>query len=170
MEGSPASARLARGHGLDVYEGDVCYLPLPSAHFGFATALNALERADDDRAAAAEIARVLSPGGTALITVPSDMALWSAHDVSLGRVRRYGRSALAEVVEAAGLLVDRIWSRNVLLRPLVRWRRHRHAYYGLDRPCTAVNAGLRALAAVERHLPVKALPGVTLFVRAHRPV
>jgi energy-converting hydrogenase Eha subunit C len=32
-----------------------------------------------------------------------------------------------------------------------------------------VNAGLMAVIAAERYLPVKSLPGVTLFLRARRP-
>ncbi|MFC6884342.1 MULTISPECIES: class I SAM-dependent methyltransferase [Actinomadura] len=170
VDGSPAAVRLARARGVEAYEGDAAYLPLPSGHFDFAMALDVLEHVEDDRAAAAEMARVLRPGGTALVSVACDLSLWSAHDVVLGRVRRYSRRALAEVIEGAGLLVDRMWSWNVLLRPFVRWRRHRAAGWGLERFHPAVNAGLRAVATLERHLPVKQLPGVTLFARAHRPV
>ena len=32
-----------------------------------------------------------------------------------------------------------------------------------------VNLGLRTVVAAERHLPVQALPGVSLMLRAHRP-
>ena len=32
-----------------------------------------------------------------------------------------------------------------------------------------VNTGLKAIIAAERYLPVRTLPGVTLFLRARRP-
>ncbi|MFC6931882.1 class I SAM-dependent methyltransferase [Actinomadura yumaensis] len=99
VDGSPAAVRLARARGVEAYEGDAAYLPLPSGHFDFAMALDVLEHVEDDRAAAAEMARVLRPGGTALVSVACDLSLWSAHDVVLGRVRRYSRRALAEVIE-----------------------------------------------------------------------
>ena len=44
------------------------------------TAFDILEHIEEDYLATAEITRVLRPGGTALIAVPADMALWSAHD------------------------------------------------------------------------------------------
>ena len=62
------------------------------------TAFDVLEHIDEDYLVAAEIARVLRPGGTALIAVPCDMALWSAHDEPVGHVRRYSRVGLTEVL------------------------------------------------------------------------
>ena len=84
---------------------------------GLVTAFDVLEHIDEDYLAAAEIARVLQPGGTALIAVPCDMALWSAHDDAVGHVRRYARSELASLIQKAGLTVEQMWSWNVLLRP-----------------------------------------------------
>ncbi|WP_433329209.1 class I SAM-dependent methyltransferase [Spirillospora sp. CA-294931] len=169
IAGSAVDTCLSRG--LAAYEGDARYLPLPSGVYDLALAMNVLEHIDDHRAAAAEIARVLRPGGEALIAVPADMALWSARDVALGRVRRYDRPALGALVEGAGLRLDRLWSWNVLLRPVVRWRRHRAACpEDLAHVRPAVNEGLRLLSALERRLPLKSWPGVTLIAHAHLPV
>ena len=74
-----------------------------------------LEHIDEDYLAAAEMARVLQPGGTALIAVPCDMALWSAHDDAVGHMRRYSRPELTSLIQKAGLTVERMWSWNVLL-------------------------------------------------------
>ncbi|HEX2314096.1 MAG TPA: class I SAM-dependent methyltransferase [Thermomonospora sp.] len=169
IDGSPAAVELARLRGIDAYHGDACYLPLSTGDFDLVMALDLLQHIPDDRTAAGEIARVLRPGGTALVSVPSDLALWSARDVMLGHVRRYSRETLRELVEGAGLRVDRMWSWNVLLRPLVKLRRHRATPRDSERLHPAVNATLRAVSAVERRLPVRGLPGTTLFVRAHRP-
>ncbi|MFA1549075.1 class I SAM-dependent methyltransferase [Actinomadura chokoriensis] len=167
---SPDAVALARAHGVEAYEGDARFLPLPPCEYDLALALHVLEHVEDDARAAAEITRVLRPGGIALVSVPCDMALWSAHDVALGRVRRYTRRALVELVEGAGLVVEAVWSRGVLLRPLLRRLRHRTARREDLAPLHPLaNEALRAYAALERRLPVSGWPGVWLFARARRP-
>ncbi|MEU8795946.1 class I SAM-dependent methyltransferase [Spirillospora sp. NPDC048819] len=167
---SPDAVALARAHGVEAYEGDARYLPLPQCHYDLALALDVLEHIEDDERAAAEITRVLKPGGTALVSVPCDMALWSAHDVALGRVRRYTRRTLAELVEGAGLLLERVWSRGVLLRPFLRRLRHRTARREDLAPLHPfTNEALRVTAALERRLPLCSWPGAWLFARARRP-
>ncbi|MFC7479995.1 class I SAM-dependent methyltransferase [Luedemannella flava] len=134
-------------------------------------ALDVLEHIDDDARAAAEIDRVLRPGGTLIASVPCDMRLWSPHDVALGHVRRYTRESLSTLVQSSGLVIDRLWSWNVLLRPVVSVRRRRMSDAGtseLEELPFLVNAGLTAIVLAERYLPVKSLPGVSLFVRATR--
>ncbi|MFF5258819.1 methyltransferase domain-containing protein [Actinomadura viridis] len=166
---SETAVNLCLERGIDAHRGDACFLPLPSGEYDLAVALNVLEHVEDDRAAAGEIARVLRPGGSALVAVPCDMRLWSAHDVALGRVRRYSRSALTGLLEEAGLFVEQVWSWNVLIRPLVRWRRHRAPHCeDMARLHPFMNETLRLVTALERHLPVKSWPGVTLFARASR--
>jgi SAM-dependent methyltransferase len=170
IDSATTAVDLCLSQGIEAYHGDARFLPLPSRGQDLALAFNVLEHIDDDRAAAAEIARVLRPGGTALVAVPCDMSLWSAHDVTLGRVRRYSRRTLVDVLEGSGLVVERLWSWNVLLRPLVRARRH-HIPHREDmthlRPVASET--LRLITRLERHLPVKSWPGVTLFARASRP-
>mgnify|MGYP001474535352 CR=1 FL=1 len=170
IDSSEAAVGLCRSQGIDAYHGDACFLPLPSGDRDLALALNVLEHIEDDRSAAAEIARVLRPGGTALVAVPSDMALWSAHDVALGRVRRYSRRGLTDLLEEAGLAVERLWSWNVLLRPVVRLSRHRTRHCeDMAHVHPYLNELLHLVTALERVLPVRSWPGVTLFARARRP-
>ncbi|SBT45523.1 class I SAM-dependent methyltransferase [Micromonospora auratinigra] len=169
LEYSAAGAGVARERGLDVIRADARHLPLPSATLGLAVAFDILEHFDEDHLAAAELRRVLRPDGTALIAVPADLRLWSAHDVAVGHVRRYDRAGLRAVVEKAGLVVDELWSWNVLLRPVAAWRRRRATGSDLAAPHPLVNLGLRAVVTAERHLPVRGLPGVSLMLRAHRP-
>lgn len=169
LEYSAEGAGVARERGLDVIRADARHLPVPSAGLDLVVAFDILEHFDEDHLAAAEIRRVLRPGGTALIAVPADMRLWSAHDVAVGHVRRYERDGLRAVVAKAGLALDELWSWNVLLRPVAAWRRRRSTGSDLDELHPLVNLGLRTVVAAERHLPVKALPGVSLMLRAHRP-
>jgi SAM-dependent methyltransferase len=169
LEYSDSVADVARARGISAIRADARHLPLDSASCGLVTAFDILEHIDEDYLAAAEIARVLRPGGTALIAVPCDMALWSAHDDEVGHVRRYSRPGLVEVIEKAELTVEQVWSWNVLLRPVVALRRKSSTGSDLSAVPPLVNAALTSIIVAERYLPVRSLPGVSLFLRARRP-
>src|SRR5215467_6192263 len=123
LEYSDSVADVAKARGISAIRADARFLPLDTASCGLVTAFDILEHIDEDYLAAAEIARVLRRGGTTLIAVPCDMALWSAHDDAVGHVRRYSRPELARLVQKAGLTMEKMWSWNVLLRPVVALRR-----------------------------------------------
>ncbi|GAA3151665.1 class I SAM-dependent methyltransferase [Planomonospora alba] len=166
---SETGVDIARARGLNAIRADARDLPLDSGVCDLAVAFDMLEHIDEDHLAAAEIARVLRSGGTALIAVPCDMALWSAHDEASGHYRRYDRRTLTELMEKAGLVVDELWSWNVLLRPVVALRRRTSTGCDVADVPALVNAALTAVVRAERHLPVRSLPGVSLMLRAHRP-
>ena len=168
LEYSEGAAGVARTRGIAVGRADARQIPLGSGTCGLVTAFDVLEHIDEDYLAAAEIARVLQPGGTALIAVPCDMALWSAHDEAVGHVRRYSRPGLTSLIEKAGLTIDAVWSWNVLLRPAVALRRKSSEGSDLGKVSPLVNGVLTTIITAERYLPVRSLPGVSLVVRAHR--
>jgi SAM-dependent methyltransferase len=169
LEYSDSVADVARARGISASRADARELPVRSGSCGLVTAFDVLEHIDEDYLAAAEIARVLQPGGTALIAVPCDMALWSAHDEAVGHVRRYSRSELAGLIQKAGLCLEKMWSWNVLLRPVVAMRRKSSAGSDLEEVSPIANTLLTAVIVTERYLPVKSLPGVSLIARARRP-
>jgi SAM-dependent methyltransferase len=169
LEYAPTAAAFARERGLDVLRADAREMPLRTGSLDLVTAFDVLEHIEEDYLAAAEITRVLRPGGTALIAVPCDMSLWSAHDEAVNHVRRYTRETLSGVISKGGLVIEDLWSWNVLLRPVVKLRRKSSSGSDLDQVNPVVNAGLTAIITAERYLPVKSLPGVTLFLRARRP-
>jgi SAM-dependent methyltransferase len=169
LDYSAAAVGIGRARGIDAMRADARDLPVRSDAFDLVTALDVIEHIDEDYLVTAEIARVLRPGGTALISVPCDMALWSAHDEACGHVRRYTRASLADVVQKAGLAIDRMWSWNVLMRPVVAWRRRSLTGSDLDDPARLVNGALTSIIVAERYLPTKSLPGVSLMLRARRP-
>ena len=117
-----------------------------------------------------EFARVLRPGGTLLVAVPCDMSLWSAHDEAVGHVRRYDPDGLRDLVAGAGMEVEDLRSWNVLLRPVVRVRRRGSTESDLSELNPVVNAGLSTIIRLERHLPVRRRKGVSLLLRARRPL
>jgi SAM-dependent methyltransferase len=165
---SETAVGIAGRRGVPVIRADARDLPLASGTFDLVTAFEILEHIDDDARAAAEIFRVLRPGGVALLTVPCDMNLWSAHDVAVGHVRRYSRQELATVVEAAGFTIDRLWSWNVLLRPAVAIHRRRSTGSDIVETSRLLNLVLNAVIVAERYLPVSGWKGVSLILRAHR--
>jgi SAM-dependent methyltransferase len=98
--------RFARTKGItSVFSADSVALPIGSGNVDCVVALDVLEHVEDDRAALAEIRRVLRPGGAFLFTVPTFMALWRHHDVMYGHFRRYRRQDFIAAVRHAGLSV-----------------------------------------------------------------
>jgi SAM-dependent methyltransferase len=166
---STTAVGLARDRGVKVLNADIRSLPLQTGSINLVTALDVLEHVHEDYDAIGEINRVLKPGGTALITVPASMSLWSSHDEAVGHVRRYSQEELLKLVDGAGLQVAKVWSWNVLLRPVVALRRKKSSGSDLEQIPSLVNMGLRAIVAAERFLPVKTLPGVSLVLIAHKP-
>jgi SAM-dependent methyltransferase len=168
VEFSVEGAEVARERGLDVLRADARRLPVASRSMDLVIAFDVLEHIEEDHLAAEEIRRVLRPGGTALIAVPCDPRLWSAHDEAVHHVRRYTRQSLLGLMDKADLHVDELWSWNVLLRPVAAWHRKRSTGSDLAELPAPVNLALAATVAAERYLPVRRLPGLSLMLRAHR--
>lgn len=169
LEFSAEGAEVARERGLEVIRADAQHLPVADASLDLVTALDVLEHLPDHTAAAAEIHRVLRPGGTLVAAVPVDQRLWSEHDVAVGHQRRYAPAEFLALLEAAGLEIEAARSWMVLLRPAVAWHRKRSQGSDLDEPHPLVNAALSAVVRLERYLPVSRAPGVSVFVTARRP-
>jgi SAM-dependent methyltransferase len=172
-EYTEAGVKIARERGLNAVQADARKLPLDEGSQDLLVAFDVLEHIEEDHLAAAEIFRVLRPGGTALIAVPCDMSLWSAHDEASHHFRRYTRATLTELITGAGLAIESLWSWNVLLRPVVKLRRRTAAADDTLGDVTAVsplvNFGLGAIIKAERYLPVRSMAGVSLMMRASRP-
>jgi len=166
LEYSPTGADLARSRGLLVSRADAHRLPLRTDSMGVVTALDVLEHLEDDEQAARELRRVLRPDGVLVVAVPADPALWSAHDDAVGHLRRYTEESLRTLLAGAGFEIERLWSWNVLLRPLAALRRRKSTGSDLEHVPAVLNAGLRAVVALERVLPVGRRRGVSLFAVA----
>ena len=168
VEYGEEGALTAAGRNLRTVRGDGTALPVHDGAVDLVVAFDVLEHIEDDKSAAAEIARVLIPGGTLLVAVPCDMSLWSAHDEAVGHVRRYDRDSLRDLIDGAGLEVEDLRSWNVLLRPVVRVRRRSASESDLTALNAVVNAGLTTIIRLERYLPVAGRKGVSLLLRARR--
>jgi SAM-dependent methyltransferase len=92
--------------------GDALRLPFADGTFDRIIASEVMEHIPDDAAAAAELARVLRPGGTIAVTVPAwfpEQVCWAITDeyhaphVPGGHVRIYTESVLRRRLRDAGL-------------------------------------------------------------------
>ena len=98
--------RLAtRVEGLPLLQFDAVRCPLPDASLDAAVLLNVLEHVENDREAVRQTARILKPGGVAVIEVPAGPHLFDVYDEHLQHFRRYSQSALKSLAVAAGLTI-----------------------------------------------------------------
>lgn len=162
IELAPASLEAARERGVGpVVPGSLDEpLPFGDAAFDLALALDVLEHVEDDRAALAELARVVAPGGRLLVTVPQYGWLWGEHDVLAHHHRRYTRHTLLRRAADAGFEPERVTAFNtILLAPIAlarlvqRARRRAQPASDLGRtPQGVVNAALERLLRAEAAL------------------
>ncbi len=159
----PAGLAAARGRrpGAKLVQADVRQLPFANGSIAMVLALDLLEHLEEGPFLA-ELARVLAPGGAAILSVPALPALWSHRDVAAGHLRRYGRPTLRRALAAAGLEVEVLRFYQFALLPAVaaarllgRWGSGPAALE--ERPGRLVNRLLTALNLAEvrlgRHVP-----------------
>lgn len=109
------SARYGVESRISVHQGSVTQLPFDDAAFDAAVCGEVLEHVlpDDggDEAAIAELHRVLKPQAPIVISVPLNPKLWDDSDVWAGHVKRYTRSDVTGLLQAAGFCVHdvRTW-------------------------------------------------------------
>jgi ubiquinone/menaquinone biosynthesis C-methylase UbiE len=168
-----------RGHRR-VARASVRELPFADASFDLVTCFEVLncrgvEPVPD---ALAEFARVLRPGGVALLREPAFPFLSGSHDVAVHTRERFRRRPFAAMVRAAGLTVETSTYQNLvtffpalLIRPLQRWRRPQQAKADFDRAPRFLHGLLAAALGAERALlRVAPLPfGSSLLCVARKP-
>ena len=115
LDAIAAAGEAPAGARAEVVRGDLRALPVPDASVDRVIAAEVLEHIPDDRAAFAEIARVLVPGGRVAVTVPRygpERICWALSDAyhanEGGHVRIYrGTELRARLAEAGLAPVDR---------------------------------------------------------------
>jgi len=97
-----ATAALARGKADVLYDGE--RLPFPDASFDTVLSVQVLEHTPQPAALVAEMARVLRPGGTLILTAPFSFRLHEEpHDYF-----RFSPHGLRDLCERSGLVIDEI--------------------------------------------------------------
>jgi SAM-dependent methyltransferase len=177
VDADPSHAREVAAAHLVV--GRIQAPPLRPGVADVVLALDVLEHVADDAAALRAAAALLRPGGLLLVTVPAFGLLWGQQDAVSHHLRRYTRTGLARVFQAAGLPRPRLSYFNTLLFPPVAAIRvlrrllpatTARSDFEDNRP-GLVNDLLLRLFAAERHLlPRVALPfGVSLLATLRHP-
>jgi SAM-dependent methyltransferase len=109
----------------------VTAVPFPTACFDIVTSFDVLYSLPDpaEKAAIAEMFRLLKPGGYAVVNVAAMDVLRGDHSILSRELRRYGRADLRNRLQAAGFVVERLTYTNATLFPplalarlLQRWR------------------------------------------------
>jgi SAM-dependent methyltransferase len=99
--------------------GSVEALPFSGRAFAGALSRDVFYMVADDRAAASEIARVLAPGATLVLSSPAFRAFAGAHDRAVGGLRRYTAPGLEALLSGAGFRVARTTYANFFLAPAI---------------------------------------------------
>ncbi|MQA31961.1 class I SAM-dependent methyltransferase [Modestobacter roseus] len=176
-----AAGEAPAGASAEVTRADLRALPVPDASVDRVIASEVLEHIADDRAAIAEIARVLKPGGRVAVTVPRygpERVCWALSDEyhanEGGHIRIYRGDQLEERLAAAGLRPTRTHHAHALHAPYW-WLK---CAVGVDRDTRATRAYHRVLVWDLVHRPwatrtaerlLDPLIGKSLVVYAEKP-
>jgi SAM-dependent methyltransferase len=193
-----AGSRGARAYGIDISEptlvqarsafsagagrlrsavGDVRALPFADGSFDAVYSMGTIEHFDETEQAVAEIARVLRPGGRAIIGVPNRhdpflrpllaTALQALGLYGYGYEKSYSRRALRQMLERAGL---EVLAETAILFIPGGLRMLDLACHAWCRPLARVTAALvRPFVFLDRHVPAVRRHGYLLATVAVKP-
>ncbi len=153
-------------------------IPFGTGRFDLVAAFDVLEHLEDDKISLQALWQQLRPGGWIFLTVPAFQFLWSNHDELHHHKRRYNKTHLQGVINAAGFLPSFVSYFNTLLFPVAfvcrftkKILKIQHAHE--DRmPPFVINIILRCAFSVERifightHFPF----GLSLMMVAQKPL
>lgn len=179
---SATAIALAQKRGLpNVSVMDGAQLAFPDNSFDLLLASDVLEHIADEQQAAREWCRVLRPGGRMIVFVPAFQLLWTRHDEVNHHFRRYTEGHLRQVLQQAGLELQRTsyWNSTLffptaamrLLRRLVARSRSNTPYTGdLKQLPPWLNSLLSNLLKTENSLlqHVSLPVGVSVFAIARK--
>lgn len=154
-----AGLQLARRRGERcIARATASRLPFGDAQFDLVTSFDVLYALPDEieRAAIAEMFRVLKPGGRLIVNVAALEALRGNHSILSVELRRYNSGSLRKKLEAAGFRLNRITYTNFSILPLIaavrlkqRLTGHVESEEEIAIPAAPVNAALSGLLALE---------------------
>jgi SAM-dependent methyltransferase len=177
--------QIGREHGRRrLVRASVTAAPFPNDSFDVVTSFDVLYSLTevDERAAAAEMQRLVKPGGFVLVNVAAMESLRGGHSVLGREVRRYSRRSLVKLMTDAGFTVERITHTNAVLYPamaLVRAVQRRRglaaeeeADHDLRVPPAPLNLAMTAALGIESlWLRIGDSPfGSSLLCLAKKPV
>lgn len=103
--GTLARARKLVGAQVDLRQGSILDLPIPSESQDLCICLEVLEHIEDDVRAVRELHRVLRPGGVVVASVPYTY-YWRPYRRWIGHFRHYTASTFSKLLQDAGFSVE----------------------------------------------------------------
>jgi SAM-dependent methyltransferase len=179
---SEGGLALARQVGRPLVRADAAVVPFASATFDLVTSFDMLQCIPTDREAVREMARVLKPGGVAVMSMAALPVLHGDHSEVWREYRRYTRATARALAEQAGLRVERVSYMFAALVPLMfvtrgvqRLTRPYRAVRDdtdISIPAAPVNALLSSILRMEAALArrVEMPMGSSLLVVARKPM
>lgn len=178
---SEDAMRRASRAGRPIARADIQHIPFRSNTFDLATSFDVIQSVPDDRLALREMARVLKPGGHAVLNVTALDMLRGDHSDVWGELRRYTRQRAGRLLADAGLQPVRISFLFGSILPLILSVRMAQRAFRLIRaprgdadlavPPAPVNAALtwlvRGEAALARRVPIPV--GSSLLMVGRKP-
>ncbi len=175
-----AGLELARARVGPLARADVTHVPFASGSFDLVTCFDVVQCVPQDHEAVREMARVTRRGGSVVLTMAALDMVRGDHAAVWGEVRRYTRASARQLLEQAGLRVERVTFHFAATLPLMlavrvaqRWLR---PYRGLRDdtditvPAAPINAALtialRIEAAIASRVPMPV--GSSLLVVARK--
>ena len=163
-----------------VAQASATELPFGAEEFDLVTSFDVIYALPDEleKAAVAEMFRVLKPGGHLVLNVAALPWLRGNHSVLGGEVRRYSRPRLRWALERGGFTIERLTYTNFTILPIVAGIRlsqralgHRESASEISVPSAPVNTALTALLALESlALKVTNMPlGSSVLCLASKP-
>jgi ubiquinone/menaquinone biosynthesis C-methylase UbiE len=144
-------------------------LPFPPETFSKVLAADVIEHVPDDRMAIREVARVLKPGGRAVVTtLLADRPTYVRRMEFDTHVREYSRDSFVALFSGASLVVERVfffyYAPTLIARELQVWTES--TSLGLRAPVPMfVGAPLRLLTALEALVPAGRPAGIGAVAR-----
>lgn len=109
----------AREMGRPLVRADTARLPFADGTFDLVTSFDVMQCIPTDREAVREMARVLKPGGVAVISMAALEILHGDHAEVWREYRRYNRVSARALAEQAGLRAERVTFMFAVLFPLL---------------------------------------------------
>ena len=178
---TPEGARRALRTARPIVQADIERIPYKADSFDIATSFDVLQSVPDDGAALREIARILKPGGYAVLNVSALEFMRADHAEVWNELRRYTPASAGRFVGDSGLQVVRISFLFASLFPIMLsvrlWQKMLRPFREpqgdseLHVPPEPINAALTWLvereAALSRRLPMPI--GSSLLIVAKKP-
>jgi len=105
---TPGGLELAKRSAVPLVRAEMSRMPFRSGSFDILTSFDVLQYVDDDGLALREVARLLRPGGTAVLTASALEVLRGGHAGAWPEVRRYTKARLRRIAIDAGLHIERL--------------------------------------------------------------